>query len=151
MKKILIAFTLIFFVLSNNAVFSLEIPEENSQGKQFSREEQFAREEALREQQKAALEVEKANAELEELRLETEGGAAEDLTRAQQETDLMRQELGRELSILYEAAEKEAEVRRKALEKEEAKAVKEVLEVLEQTTRELDKDLQRIKLRPPRP
>ena len=151
MKNILAAFTLIFFTLSSNAAFSLEVTGENSQDLQFSSDEQFAREEASREQKKAALEVEKGNTELEELRLKVEGALAEDVARAQRETDLMRQELAKELLILQKEAEKEAETRRKELEKEEEKALKESLEILDQTTRDLNKDLKRIKLRPPRP
>lgn len=151
MKKILAAFTLIFFTLSSNAAFSLELTGENAQDLQFSPDEQFAREEAVREQKKASLEVEKGNAELEALRLEVEGALAEDVKRAQKETDLMRQELAKELLILQKEAEKEAEVKRKELQKEEEKALKEALKALDQTTQELDKDLKRIKLRPPKP
>ena len=151
MKKILIVFALTFFVLSSNAAFSQVVSEKNSRDLKFTSDEQFSREEAARDLKRVALEVEKANAELEELRLEAEGSLAEDVMRAQQETDLMAQELGLELSMLYREAEKEAQVRRKELEKEKARIRNQAFEAIEQMTQELDKDLKRIKLRPPRP
>ena len=151
MKKVIGVFAVIVFVLINNTVFSQENSEKTLVEPQFSAEEQFAREEAQRDQERAALEVERANSQLEELRLKSEGIIAEDAALAQTQTDAMRQELASELSKLLEEADKEAAAREKEKKEEEARNLRESFEAIEQTTQELDKDLQRIKLRPPRP
>ncbi len=151
MKKIFRVFALIFFVLSANTVFSQVGSTEKSKDIQYAPEQQFAREEAQRDQQRAALEIEKANAELEELRLEAEGIMATDAALAQKETDAMSQELASELLILYDQADKEAQAREKELKKEDARNRKQAFDVIEQITQELDRNLKRIRLRPPRP
>ena len=151
MKKLIEVLALISFILISNAAFSQENSGKTPRDAQFGPEEQFAREEALRGQERDALEVGKANADMEDLRLKAEGIIAEDSARAQKETDALSQELAEELSKLFEEVEKEAAEREKELKKEEANNLKQAVEVIEQTTQELNKDLKRIKLRPPRP
>ncbi|MCK4994437.1 MAG: hypothetical protein KAS13_05240 [Candidatus Omnitrophica bacterium] len=150
MKRIVGVCVLILVILNSNAAFAQEVQSENLSDLQLKAEEQFAKEEAQRDLKKTALEVEKANTELEALRLEVEGSMAEDVTRAQKETDAMSQELARELLVLYGEADKESKAREKELKEEEI-IRKQEFKAIEQMTQELNKDLKRIKLRPPRP
>lgn len=150
MKRIVGVCVLILVILNSNAAFAQEVQSENLSDLQLKAEEQFAKEKAQRDLKKTALEVEKANTELEALRLEVEGSMAEDVTRAQKETDAMSQELARELLVLYGEADKESKAREKELKEEEI-IRKQEFKAIEQMTQELNKDLKRIKLRPPRP
>lgn len=150
MKRIVGVCVLILVILNSNAAFAQEAQSENLSDLQLKAEEQFAKEKAQRDLKKTALEVEKANTELEALRLEVEGSMAEDVTRAQKETDAMSQELARELLVLYGEADKESKAREKELKEEEI-IRKQEFKAIEQMTQELNKDLKRIKLRPPRP
>lgn len=118
---------------------------------EFTTDEQFARDEAIRDAQKLSIEEEKAAAELEEMRLESEGNSMRDQEQMQRETDSMRRELAEELATLYREVEMEAELSRETLEREEAQALKQALEDLNKANEDLGREIKRIRLRPPRP
>jgi len=112
-RRVILILLFVFYLFPGNFLVRAQ---------EFTPDEKFARDEAIRDAKKAALEQEKTAAELEEMRLESEDELMRDQEQMQKETDLMRKELGEELSVLYRQAEMEAGLDRQTLEKADEQA-----------------------------
>lgn len=148
MRKIVVFLLLISLVLTaQSIVFAQELKKKPK----LTTEEELSRQQTLAINKQLEDELKINQEELEQIRKQEEEEVTRQMEQVQIETDLAQKNLEAELKILWAEAEREAGLRRRELQAEEAQAIKEALEEAERQAVELEMDIRRIKLKPPRP
>ncbi len=147
MKKIIIFFMFSLFFINFSALFA----QEPKKDVPLTKEEKLAQQQAdmaLEAQQK---DLEKAQAEVEGLNIAQEEADKQAVEQARKDADLSQKKFEEEMAALLKQVEADFKEQEKIIKEEEDKLTRQLLEDAERESKEIEKKLKKVKLRPPSP